>query len=141
MKKVIIVALFLILLVAACSEDGPTALPGFNQDGGGESAVASDNVPRAEAPTPTMLPATFTPEPMLHEGHLYYNGGTFGGVLGGTFSGTRIVHIVQPGDTLAKLCDRYGVSIDTLARVNNIRNKDLIEVGDSLIIPLPTTGG
>ena len=137
MKKVIIVALFLLLLVAACSEDGPTALPGFNQDGGDESAVASDNVPRAEAPTPTMLPATFTPEPMIHEGHLYYSGRVFGGTL----SGTRIIHVVQPGDTLAKLCDRYGVSIDDLARVNNIRNKNHIEVGTSLIIPLPRIDG
>lgn len=139
MKKVIIVALFLILLIVACSEDGPTALPGFDQGGDGETAVASDNVPRAEAPTPTMLPATFTPAPMIHEGHLFNSGGGF--VSGVPLSGTRIVHIVQPGDTLAKLCDRYGVSVEILASVNNIRNKDHIEVGDSLIIPLPSTNG
>jgi nucleoid-associated protein YgaU len=134
MKKVIIVALFLLLLVVACSDDGPTALPGFDQEGEDGSAVASDNVPRAEAPTPTMLPATFTPVPMIHEGHLYSLGGVFA-------SSTRIIHIVQPGDTLTKLCDRYGVPIDVLARINNIRNEDLIEVGDSLIIPLPVTNG
>lgn len=139
MKKVIIVALFLLLLVVACSEDGPTALPVFDQNGDNESAVASDNVPRAEAPTPTMLPATFTPVPMIHEGHL--SGGIFGGTSGVTFSGTRIIHVVQPGDTLVKLCDRYGVSVDDLARINNIRNKDHIEVGDSLIIPLPRADG
>jgi hypothetical protein len=139
MKKVIIVALFLLLLVVACSEDGPTALPGFDQDGENGSAVASDG-PRAEAPTPTMLPATFTPAPMIHEGHLFFGGGV-GGAFGGTFSGTRIIHIVQPGDTLVKLCDRYGVSVADLARINNIRNKDHIEVGDSLIIPLPSTNG
>lgn len=134
MRKVIIVALFFLLLLAACSDDGPSALPGFNEDGSGqnETAVASENVPRAEAPTPTMLPPTFTPEPMTHEGHLY---------LVGSYSGTRIVHIVQPGDTLAKLCDRYGVSVEDLARINNIRNVNHIEVGDSLIIPLPRIDG
>ncbi|MCB8945045.1 MAG: LysM peptidoglycan-binding domain-containing protein [Ardenticatenaceae bacterium] len=130
MRKIIIAVLFLLLLLAACSDDGPSALPGFNDDGNGEndSAVASENVPRAEAPTPTMLPPTFTPAPMDHEGHLY---------LVGNYSGTRIIHIVQPGDTLAKLCDRYGVPISDLARINNIRNINHIEVGDSLIIPLP----
>jgi nucleoid-associated protein YgaU len=138
MKKVIIFALFFLLVVAACSDDnGPTQLPDFNENGGDNAtAIASDNVPRAEAPTPTMLPPTFTPAPMVHQGHLYIVGG-----LGGNFSGTRIIHIVQPGDTLSKLCDRYGVSVEDLARVNNIRNKNHIEVGDALVIPLPRTDG
>jgi hypothetical protein len=135
MKKAIIIALFLLLLVVACSEDGPTDLPIFDQEGEDGSAVASDNVPRTDAPTPTMLPATFTPVPRINEGHLSILGG---GVFA---SSTRIIHIVQPGDTLTKLCDRYGVPIDVLARINNIRNEDLIEVGDSLIIPLPAADG
>ena len=133
MKKITIIAIFLLLLIAACSDDGPSPLPEFNEDGGeADTAVASDNVPRAEAPTPTMLPPTFTPEPMSHEGHLF---------LVGSYSGTRIVHVVQPGDTLAKLCARYGVSVDDLARINNIYNADHIEVGDSLVIPVPRTDG
>ena len=137
MRKVIIIALFLLLLIAACSEDGPSALPGFNEGGTGEEDTAvADTVPRAEAPTPTSLPPTFTPAPMTHEGHLYLVGG-FGSIA----SGTRIIHIVQPGDTLAKLCDRYGVPVQDLARINNIRNVNHIEVGDSLIIPLPRTDG
>jgi hypothetical protein len=128
MKKVTIIALFLLLLIAACSDNTPST-----NDSGTDLEFVSENVPRAEAPTPTMLPATFTPAAMDHEGHLY--------LVGGFASGTRIVHIVQPGDTLAKLCDRYGVSVADLARINNIRNIDHIEVGDSLIIPLPRTDG
>jgi hypothetical protein len=135
MRKLIIFALFLLLLIAACSdEDGPSALPEFNGgNGSGESAIASEGVPpRVEAPTPTSLPPTYTPAPMFHEGHLY---------LVGSYSGTRIIHIVQPGDTLTKLCDRYGVPISDLARINNIRNINHIRVGDALIIPLPRTDG
>ena len=131
MKKITIIALFLLLLIAACSDEGSSPLPGFNE-GEGETAVASDNVPRAEAPTPTMLPPTFTPAPMDHGGHLY---------LVGSYSGTRIIHIVQPGETLAILCKRYGVSVEDLARINNIRNPNHIEVGDALTIPLPQTDG
>ena len=137
MKKLTIVALFLLLLIAACSDDGPSALPGFNgnEETSGETDViaASENAPRAEAPTPTTLPPTFTPAPMDHQGHLY--------LVGGFASGTRIVHVVQPGDTLAKLCDRYGVPVEDLARINNIRNVNHIEIGDALIIPLPRTDG
>ena len=126
MKKIIILALFLLLLIAACSDEGaPTSTEFENTE------AVSENAPRAEAPTPTMLPATYTPSPMEHDGHLF--------LVGGFASGTRIIHVVQPGDTLTILCERYGVSVEDLARINNIHNVNHIEVGDSLIIPLPRT--
>jgi LysM repeat protein len=51
----------------------------------------------------------------------------------GNPGGTR--HIVQPGDRLARIAQRYGVDMWVLARVNNITNVNLIYVGQSLIIP------
>jgi LysM repeat protein len=44
-------------------------------------------------------------------------------------------YIIQPGDTLAKIATRYGISWRDLAVANNISNPDLIYAGQILIIP------
>jgi len=45
------------------------------------------------------------------------------------------VHVVRRGDTLAKIALRYGVSVTALSRANNVRNPNLIYVGQRLVIP------
>ncbi len=45
------------------------------------------------------------------------------------------VHVVRRGDTLAKVAVRYGVSVAALSRANNLRNPNLIYVGQRLWIP------
>jgi len=42
---------------------------------------------------------------------------------------------VQEGDTLARLADRYGVPIDTLARMNRLRVSAALKVGRTLELP------
>ncbi len=42
---------------------------------------------------------------------------------------------VQDGDTLARLADRYGVPIETLARMNRIRVSAALKVGRSINLP------
>ena len=42
---------------------------------------------------------------------------------------------VQQGDTLAKLADRYGVPIDTLARMNRIRVSAALKAGRTINLP------
>lgn len=44
-------------------------------------------------------------------------------------------HVVQAGENLFRIALRYGVSLDTLAAVNNITDVSLIFVGQVLIIP------
>lgn len=46
----------------------------------------------------------------------------------------RIVITVQRGDTLSKLAARYGTTVQTIARENNITNVNLIRVGEKLYI-------
>ena len=48
-------------------------------------------------------------------------------------------YVVQPGDVLWKLAQRFGTSIDELVNLNDIRNPDLIFVGQVLTIPAGTT--
>jgi membrane-bound lytic murein transglycosylase D len=42
---------------------------------------------------------------------------------------------VQPGDTLARLAERYGVPVDTLARMNRLRVSAALRVGRTIELP------
>lgn len=44
------------------------------------------------------------------------------------------VYVVKRGDNLTKIARKYGVSVDELATLNNIKNKNLIQVGQKLKI-------
>lgn len=46
---------------------------------------------------------------------------------------------VRGGDTLARIARKYGTSIRSLQRVNNLRSANIIRVGQTLLIP-PTRG-
>lgn len=47
-----------------------------------------------------------------------------------------IVYVIQAGDTIGEIAQRYGVTIDAIALANNLANINSIQVGDSIIIPL-----
>lgn len=47
----------------------------------------------------------------------------------------QIVHVVQPGDSLYRIGQRYSVSVAALAQANNISNVAHIYSGQSLVIP------
>jgi LysM repeat protein len=46
-------------------------------------------------------------------------------------------YIVQPGDTLSDIADRFGVPLSALAEVNGLSDPHLIVEGDVLTIPVP----
>jgi len=50
-------------------------------------------------------------------------------------------HIVQAGENLFRIALRYGLSVDDLARANNISNPQLIYAGQVLSLPLAIGGG
>lgn len=45
------------------------------------------------------------------------------------------VYIVQEGDYLSSIAERFGVSIDELISYNHLANPDLLKAGDQLVIP------
>lgn len=45
------------------------------------------------------------------------------------------VHIVGPGDTLFRIGQQYGFTIDELVAFNNLANPDRLDVGDEIRIP------
>ena len=50
-----------------------------------------------------------------------------------------VVYVVQPGDTLAAIALRYGVALEAIVQENGIQDRNLIQVGQELIIPTPDT--
>ncbi|MGD2048506.1 MAG: LysM peptidoglycan-binding domain-containing protein [Chloroflexota bacterium] len=44
-------------------------------------------------------------------------------------------YVIQPGDTLASISRRFGVSVSAIATANNIVNPNLIYSGQTLVIP------
>jgi N-acetylmuramoyl-L-alanine amidase len=49
--------------------------------------------------------------------------------------GAETVHIVRPGESLAQIAGRYGVSYMDLARYNGISNPNILRVGQPVRIP------
>lgn len=45
------------------------------------------------------------------------------------------IHVVNRGDTLSALAQRYGVSLDDIVLVNDIDDPDVLVVGQTLVIP------
>ena len=57
-------------------------------------------------------------------------------------SSGNVVYIVRPGDTLARIAARYGVTVQAILRANpSIRNPDRIYIGQRIVIPTGSTGG
>jgi LysM repeat protein len=50
-------------------------------------------------------------------------------------SGQVVDHIVQPGETLIGIAQKYGVDANAVAAANNIANRNQLRVGQKLVIP------
>ncbi|OCL25763.1 peptidoglycan-binding protein [Orenia metallireducens] len=48
---------------------------------------------------------------------------------------SKIIYVVQAGDTLYKIARRYRTTVDAIVDANNLDNPDYLEVGQKLIIP------
>jgi LysM repeat protein len=51
------------------------------------------------------------------------------------------VYIVEPGDTLNQIAQRYGTGVNEIVEANELASADYLEVGQALTIPVPTPGG
>lgn len=54
-------------------------------------------------------------------------------------SSNYITYVVQPGDTLSEIAERYGTTYQTLSALNNISDPNLIIAGQTIRIPEDTT--
>lgn len=54
---------------------------------------------------------------------------------------TPAVHIVQPGDTLLGIALQYDVTLEELYQVNGVLKPELLQIGQSIVIPVPGSVG
>jgi murein DD-endopeptidase MepM/ murein hydrolase activator NlpD len=45
------------------------------------------------------------------------------------------VYIVQEGDTLSAIAQRFGVTVDQIVEVNSLANPDVLSIGQAIVIP------
>ncbi|MGC8856986.1 MAG: LysM peptidoglycan-binding domain-containing protein [Anaerolineae bacterium] len=142
-------ALALLLALLACTPAHPTPVPYPTYDPfvpAGENTnlpiPANGTIPdstRPAGPTPTRAPLSVTPagraanQPLLtptpDSPHLLP-----------TPRQQAEQYVVQAGDTLGGIAERYGVSVPALMEANHISNPNLLSVGVILNIPAPQTG-
>ncbi len=53
-------------------------------------------------------------------------------------SPTPLVHIVKRGENLTQIAAKYKVTVAAIVAANQLKNANLIEVGQQLVIPTPT---
>lgn len=102
----------------------PTAAP---ESGATPEAPVATEQPATQEPVVTPVPVTETPVDTSTPAAVAVPG----------------THVVQLGENLFRIALRYGISVDELARANNITDVTVISVGQVLIIPraaaMPTT--
>jgi LysM repeat protein len=52
-----------------------------------------------------------------------------------TAAPTQTIYIVQAGDTLSLIADRFGVSAQAIANANGIAVDSILNIGQRLVIP------
>lgn len=51
---------------------------------------------------------------------------------------TQVVYVIKPGDSLSGIAAKYGLTVDELAKANDISDPNVIRVDQQLVIPGPT---
>jgi LysM repeat protein len=121
-----------------------TATPTVTSVPPGEVAPTNTPVPvlTSEDAAPAVTAVTSLPNP---QGSTASTTSTSSDVSAGiattTGQGESGIHIVQAGENLYRISLKYDVSLQELARLNNITNPNMIYVGQRLQVPGLTSGG
>ena len=69
------------------------------------------------------------------KGSTVYGWVNAGDISGKTGGGSSKTYTVVKGDTLSKIAKKYGTTVDTLVKLNGIKNKNLINIGQVIKLP------
>jgi LasA protease len=124
----ILIGLQVMALTAACTRAAPSMQP-WNLPTGETNPTPAMVSPTGRIPT---LPGQRTPDapvlsPTPDPPHLLP-----------TQPGGPQQYVVQAGDSLGKIAERYSVPLDELIKANQLANPDHLEVGQALTIPATT---
>lgn len=108
-------------LLAACGRSAPDGPEALGEDGTAAEPsragiqVVSDNPVVAAVPTTAPPSTTTTPTSAM--------------------AAESTAYVVQPGDTLSAIADRFGVSVDAISQANSMTDVNDIKPGQELVIP------
>jgi N-acetylmuramoyl-L-alanine amidase len=54
-----------------------------------------------------------------------------------TVAPSPVVHVVKSGESLTSIAALYGVTPQSIRRANNLKDANLLRVGQRLVIPIP----
>jgi LasA protease len=143
--------LLLTSLLASCAPSSaiPTSFPTYDpflpiMQAPATSSVADSNLPlgptATRQPTPTLVAFIISPPATLPTDQIPSTPTPDAVHVLPTPRQDADQYIVQPGDTLGLIAQRYGISVDTLMQANNITDANLLEVGMTLNVPAPNPG-
>ena len=94
------------------------------------------------APQPTVPPPTSSPPPAPDPQDADGDGQDDGAELPEGVESVVVwsPYTIRPGDWLSSIAERYDTTVEELARVNTLRNTNLIYVGQVILVPTSQTG-
>jgi LysM repeat protein len=120
------------LLLGACTRDSATATPSVRPGTPSPSRAATPSASRSaspSAPASSAAPASSqAPQPPAGSSAPASSQAPAPPTTGQKY-------VVEPGDTLSTIAEKFGVTIDELVQANRLSNPDLLVVGQELIIP------
>lgn len=126
-----VVAVFAILVLVSGVADGlaslvvgPSATPTPGADPTAVPTPSASVASAAPAPTPTPTPPPATPLPTTPAPPSPANTQSY---------------VVQQGDTLSAIAERFGTSVAAIQAANGMGESDVINIGQILVIPQPGT--
>ena len=146
MRRVFILLLISTFLLTACGQTTATPYPTvdpFVQGGGNnlplQVAEAGPLPTRTPGPTPTRAPLSVTVPPRNPNAPLVTPTPDSPRALPTLRQGAD-QYVVQVGDMLGSIAQRYGVSLEALMQANGLADPNLLTVGMTLDIPAPEPG-
>lgn len=145
--KILVLVLIAALWLTGCAlenTDLPTLVPQLDSNSNGRSEAVSDldqgidESPRTGSGVE--LPPTWTPGAPESEPEPPQAASTVepdADEIADETVGETEIYVVQPGDTLAEIAERFSVTLEQLASANDIEDLDHIESGQELLIPSP----
>ena len=56
-------------------------------------------------------------------------------VSGGVYQGACFVYVIEKGDTIYSIAEKFKTTVKILIELNNVRNPNLIYPGNKLLVP------
>lgn len=112
-----------VVLAVACTTDAETTTELPEAAPTADPTVVDEDIPVEALPDPLPPPYLFRDDVVFEEAPI-----------------TETIYVIQPGDTLAVIAERFCITIEEIQRLNTIVDVAQISIGDELRIPIREGG-